>query len=309
MAFYFNINLVKQPALFYNGFCDQEYWNLLDRKVKYDKSISYHPILAIKKDKVFIPDKFDNNARVTITDFNKKNIALYGSSFMDHKDFQILLDNNKEFKFLNYSLGSYGLDQIYLSYKLTAHLNQNSLLVFGFLLEDLDRSLFNKRDYNKPMFKFENDNFKLTNVPIQTNVNKNKTYDFYLFRFLSNFIELSKNNFDSRLSRCHVDKKKKLFEFFINSTLKETKKYNQKIIIITFNLIEDITNKESWRYEYVKNFLKQKNIIHIDSLEILKNNIDLNSENPNSYYGKDLHNNRKSFNYIYNKFLESYKAM
>ena len=119
-------------------------------------------------------------------------------------------------------------------------------------------------------------------MPIQTNVNKNKTYDFYLFRFLSNFIELSKNNFDSRLSRCHVDKKKKLFEFFINSTLKETKKYNQKIIIITFNLIEDITNKESWRYEYVKNFLKQKNIIHIDSLEILKNNIDLNSENPNS---------------------------
>ena len=84
---------------------------------------------------------------------------------------------------------------------------------------------------------------------------------------------------------------------------------NFKYNIITFNLIEDITNKESWRYEYVKNFLKQKNIIHIDSLEILKNNIDLNSENPNSYYGKDLHNNRKSFNYIYNKFLESYKAM
>ena len=44
---------------------------------------------------------------------------------------------------------TYGLDQIYLSYKLTSHQNVNKTIIIGFLLEDLDRSLFSKRDYSK----------------------------------------------------------------------------------------------------------------------------------------------------------------
>ena len=49
IAFHSNIGFIKQPALFYNGFCDQEYWNILNKNVKYDNKISYHPILAVKK--------------------------------------------------------------------------------------------------------------------------------------------------------------------------------------------------------------------------------------------------------------------
>ena len=180
-------------------------------------------------------------------------------------------------------------------------------------------TVFKKIGFYNPNYKTDQDlelwaralklNIKLTNIPIQKNIKNIKTYDFYFLSFFTNFIELLNNSFDSRLTKCHINTKKKLFEFFINSIIQDSKKYNQKIIIITFNLVEDITNEESWRYNYIKKFLNQKNIIHIDSLEILKKNIKLNNENPESYYGTDLHNNSKSFNYIYNKLFEIYNAM
>ena len=85
-----------------------------------------------------------------------------------------------------------------------------------------------------------------------------------------NFFELLKNNFDSRLSKCFINYKKKIFEFFLEDIQNEATIYNQKIIIITFNLKEDLIRKESWRYDYIKKYLEQKNIKHLDSLEILK---------------------------------------
>ena len=95
ISFHSNINFVKQPALFYNGFCDQKYWNMLNRNIKYDNEISYHPILSIKKKNVSIPSTFSNNKTINISSYNKKNIALYGSSFMDHKEFQSILKKKK----------------------------------------------------------------------------------------------------------------------------------------------------------------------------------------------------------------------
>ena len=309
VLFFYNVSFVKQPALFYNGFCDQKYWNIINRKAKYDEKIVYHPILAIKKKEIFIPNKFNKTILKENNKFSKNKIALYGSSFMDHKDFQRMLKNNEEIKFKNYSLGSYGLDQIYLSYKLTSHLNQNGLIVFGFLLEDLDRSIFDKRDYNKPKFLLNNNNFKLTNVPIQQNSESIKNLDFYLFKFSKNFFELLKNNFDSRLSKCFINYKKKIFEFFLTDIQNEAAIYNQKIIIITFNLKEDLIRKESWRYDYIKKYLEQKNTKHLDSLEILKKKSLINNENIEDYYASDLHNSEKGFDYIVKEFFNIYNAM
>ena len=62
--------------------------------------------------------------------------------------------------------------------------------IFGFLLEDLDRSIFYKREYQKALFVLENDKFQLKNVPIEQNIKEKKINDFYLFRFLHNFYEL-----------------------------------------------------------------------------------------------------------------------
>ena len=146
---FFNFKYVKIPDLFYNGYCEQKYWNFNEKIIKFNSKTEYHPILTFVKKNLNIPNSINEQVSVENSYFDESQISLYGSSYINHKDFKSLLVNNVNFEFKNYALNSYGLDQIYLSYKLTAHLNQNKTIVIGFLLEDLDRSIFIKRDYEK----------------------------------------------------------------------------------------------------------------------------------------------------------------
>ena len=90
---------------------------------------------------------------------------------------------------------------------------------------------------------------------------------------------------------------------------KSAKKFNQRIIVITFNLKEDLEKKPSWRYDFIKNLLTEKDITHIDSLQIMKNKSDEYDEKIENYFGSDAHNNKKSFEYIFDEFLKIYKAI
>ena len=307
--FIFDFKFIKQPILFYNGYCDQRYWNFNDQEKKFDMDVLSHPILSFQKKGIFIPKKFENDALLKIAEFSKKEISLYGSSYINHSEVKNIIGNFQDIYTINYALGSYGLDQIYLNYKLTAHLNQNKTIVFGFLLEDLDRSIFNYREYQKALFVWENNKFNLKNVPIKQNINAKKSNDFYLFRFLSNFYHLITNDFDPRLSKCKINYKKELSRYFFEDIQKSAKKFNQRIIVITFNLKEDLEKKPSWRYDFIKNLLTEKNITHIDALQIMINKSDEYDEKIENYFGSDAHNNKKSFEYIFDEFLRIYKAI
>ena len=153
---FFNIRYVKIPDLFYNGYCDQRYWNFNEKKISFKDQTKYHSILTYVKKDLDIPSSISSYEPTEDKVFIKDKISFYGSSYIDHKNFKLYISNKDNFKFRNYALNSYGLDQIYLSYKLTAHLNQNRTIVIGFLLEDLDRSIFHRRDYEKVIFKKEN---------------------------------------------------------------------------------------------------------------------------------------------------------
>ena len=139
-------------------------------------------------------------------------------SFIAHKRIREM-EKKESINFNNYALNTYGLDQIYLSYKLTAHLNQNSTIIIGFLLEDLDRSIFYKREYQKALFVKKNNSFELKNIPVKPNMTDTKTIDFYLYKFLKNFYNLAINNFDPRTNECLMDLKKELFKFLFRNVL------------------------------------------------------------------------------------------
>ena len=36
-AFFADFKFIKQPDLFYNGYCDQKYWNLNEKRINYSK--------------------------------------------------------------------------------------------------------------------------------------------------------------------------------------------------------------------------------------------------------------------------------
>lgn len=300
---FINFKYVKIPDLFYNGYCDQKYWNFNPKLISFKNETKYHPILSFVKNDVEIPNSFKDEALIEEETFGKNTVSLYGSSYVNHDDFKKLLSKYDSYNFKNYALNSYGLDQIYLSYKLTAHLNQNRTIIIGFLLEDLDRSIFNKRDYEKVKFVKENGKYIMKNTPIDINKKNGLAVDFYLFRFLKNFYNIIKNDFDPRIDECKKDHKVDLFNFYLDDIQKISKRYNQNLIVITFNLKEDLNKEPTWRYNLIKKSLIEKNILHIDAFQILKNRSSNQTDEINSYFGLDKHNNKKSFRFIVDELL------
>ena len=301
---FLNLKYVKIPDLYYNGYCDQKYWNFNPRPITFKNKTKYHPLLSYIKNDLDIPNSEIKNTIIENKLFNNNDISFYGSSYINHEDFKSLISQKDNFNFKNYALNSYGLDQIFLSYKLTAHMNQNRTIVIGFLLEDLDRSIFTKRDYEKVKFELENDKFVMKNTPIDANKKEGFSTDFYLFKFLTNFYNLIKNDFDPRHNACKKNYKSELLKFYLKEIDKLSKTYNQKLIFITFNLEEDLTKNPTWRYDLVTNFLKKMNFTHIDSYKILKD-ISSNNDEIKSYFGLDKHNNKKSFKYIVDELFLS----
>ena len=230
LSFLLGLNFVKQPILFYNPYCDQRYWSLLEKKILPDLNIDSHPLLSFKKKNIEIPDNFDNNKNFKDL---KNDFAFYGSSYINHKYFNALLEQNN-LSYKNYALDSYGLDQIYLSYKLTSHQNVNKTIIIGFLLEDLDRSLFSK-DYSKVKYAKKNQKFIINELPKNYEVKREN--DIYLYRFIRNFTILLQMNLIQDME-CEI-KFKRYFSFFINDIKEEAKKLNQ-LIIVAFNLKEDL---------------------------------------------------------------------
>lgn len=305
LLIFFDFKFIKIADLFYNGYCDQKYWNFNNKKAAFKTKTKYHPILSFVKNDIVIPEKILDHKIVNESSIMNNNIALYGSSFMNHNEFKSHLSKRENINFINYALDSYGLDQIYLSYKLTAHLNQNSTIVIGFLLEDLDRSIFHKREYQKALFVKKKKSFELKNIPIKQNNTDSKSIDFYLYKFLKNFYNLTINNFDPRTDECHMDLKKDLFSFYVDNISSISSKYNQKVIFITFNLKKDLIKEPTWRYSVIKNYINTNNIIHIDSYKLLKDKSSSNEDKINSYFGADKHNNEESFGYIVEELFKS----
>ena len=134
------------------------------------------------------------------------------------------------------------------------------------------------------------------------------TYTAILWNSFFCNIQLS-NDFDPRNSKCLISYKKDLFEYFLTNISKEAKKFNQKIIFVTFNSQEDLRKDTNWRYEYIANYFIKNNIKHIDSLKVMKKKLSENNENLQDYFGTDNHNSIKSFQYIYDEFIKVYKAM
>ena len=280
--FFINSKVFSRPILFYNPYCHQEYWD--GNKSSYNMDIyTYHPSLSIVKKNQFFQSKESKIKK-------DNNLIFYGSSFIDHEIFINLFPEEK-----NYAVKSYGLDQIYLSYLLTKDEFIGSTLIFGFLPEDLDRIIFHKRNYNKVKYTKEKDQFIASNLPINLSKDSKMKSDFFTYRFLVSISYLFMNNFDYKKSECKSELKKNFFIFIMKNIIDHAKKNNQNLIFVTFNFQEDINNETSWRYKFIRDFLKKNDILHIDTKKIIESDIEQNQSQVNDYFSDiDLHYNEKA---------------
>ena len=295
LSSFLNFNLLKNPTIFYNPYCDQNYWLKEDRNnnIKFD-SYSYHPLLTLINKNTIVPteEKIYSNKNSESSD-----VIIYGSSFTGHEFFKerINLSNSS----INYAVPSYGLDQIYLSYKLTKNQYPNENIIIGFLLEDLDRSLFYKRDYEKMKFTKVEDGFEITNTPIDLKKER-QLFDIYSFKFFKNILMLISNDFSPKNSKCFHEYKKDLFYFMFDDIVSDSKLLNQNLIFVTFNFIDDFNQDNvNWREGLVSDYFSSRNLNHINSKKIISEEIILNKTSAESYFNSnDMHLNSDGFDLV-----------
>ena len=95
-------------------------------------------------------------------------ILFYGDSFVGGRDnipheLDLLLPHRSV---LNFGVGGYGVDQIYLKFAKTAQDFDDPLVLIGILTYDLDRSVLGIRTYQKPYFDSEDCALILRNTPV-----------------------------------------------------------------------------------------------------------------------------------------------
>lgn len=298
LIFFLNIGDTKKLILFYNPYCDENYWKKNNSFSFDSKKFNKHQTLSVirKENEEFYEKK--------IIDNKKKDNVFYGSSFIDHNFFRANIKSK-----YNYALKSYGLDQIYLSYTLTKNNHKGDNIIIGFLPEDLDRSIFSKREYDKIKFVKQNEKFILTNHPVV--IKDHFVIDFLTYKFLKNIFFLITNEYDYKKSKCEKIKKVELFNFFLSNIIKDTHNLKQNLIIVLFQFKENIGNNDNWRYEIMETFFNKKKIQYIDTKKLFQNDSKFQKHGIDIFFNEeDNHYSKYGFKITYdeiNNVIKQYK--
>ena len=156
---------------------ESNYWKLyylFNGKLK--PPANPHPLLGWVGD--FSRETYLHNEASNIN--GRKAVLLYGDSFAacattKEECFQGMLNADDEFAsegyLINYGVGDYGVDQIFLLLKNSLHHFQNPFVIISFMTHDVDRSTLSVRIGQKPYFEFVGGELVLRGPPINSDPN------------------------------------------------------------------------------------------------------------------------------------------
>lgn len=250
----------------------------------------------------------------------KKIIQFYGDSFtwgygVDEIDrFTNVFSQELEkkipntYQVMNFGTTGYGTDQEYLLLKRKGISYVPAIVIFNYNNDVHDVSLAVNYTYPKPLFIIENDNLKLTNVPVPQKANwtdrsdppkKQKwlTYLTYIddkilrgSRVLNFIRDKLDKLFSSRYSVAYYNKTLAVIDSLLLESKKEVEKNNGKFIIVLIPHKKQVYgHANTIEIDHLVKFGKQKNITVINLLPDLKEIIRVNGSKENLYFDYDSH--------------------
>jgi len=267
---------IYSPPIEYQGdyFFEEDYWKLL---YEFNQQINVahpHPIMGWTGNfSIESLIHYENNLLK-----GRKAVLLYGDSFamcVDEVDcFEDILNSDSTFSstlyLLNYGVGGYGVDQIYLLFKESVDNYENPFVVFSLLTTDMDRSALKIRDAQKPYFVFEDNEIKLQGVPIT--LSSKEFFDknppdikSYLWRkFQSSPIypfdkeEISGEDYAENILAIN--------EYILQKAFAKLKSLGNNFVVLLFHPVHH--KAFNWRLVFLRNLLQQNNIPYICDLDI-----------------------------------------
>ena len=278
---YLNIDLLRQPWLYAGYSSDDDYWKLYYRlggEFRPPNPKAIHPLLGWSQ--VYITKANPLGLQTETLELmysEKKKILFYGDSFvrgigaLEYEIPRYMTDHFKDVAVIDLSCGGYGLDQMFLMFKLTHKKVIKPYIVFGILVEDdLDRSILSVRTGQKPYFIANNEKLILKNVPI--NSDHQHYFDTHPVRIKSYLFRLILRGFSKNipLLKRHlekVDEKTKINTKIIDEIYAICKQENYPLLFVLFH-----TNLQSvsWQEKFLKDKFQQLQIPYIDTVDFLK---------------------------------------
>jgi hypothetical protein len=212
-------------------------------------------------------------ARYRLEDIRRP-ILFYGDSFVaGPENIPGALDLLLPDRFvLNYGVGGYGLDQIYLRFNRTIGKFESPIVLVGILTDDLDRSILGFRTHQKPYFDVHDGKLILRNTPIlpttreyiEQNPPEIKSY-FLRFVFFQFRPYLPEHWFDRVLGYGEKRLKKRAVNRRILQGFKEdANALGVPLYVVIFYSGEEL-EEPTWREPFLKEILQDLAISYFDT--------------------------------------------
>lgn len=286
----------RVPGLYANGFCDDDHWKL---QYQFFKKTQNFPDIFLGWVKPDISQSTYLHKRSPELN-NRRPVLLFGDSFANcmpsEKCFNEILNSdeefNKDFYLLNYGVGGYGLDQIYLLFKHSIANYQVPIVIASLMTLDMDRSILSVRSGPKPRFKDKGEGFELLGAPVNTNhqdyFSKNPTQiHSYLYRLLLRHIDSLPA--DHNITMCEAKKhqtKVQVNQYLISEFIRDLKSMGFPYMFLIFHPQNEVLrNNDDWRDQLLHQTLASQHIPYISSKNVLREQVQvIHRDSLSDYY-------------------------
>jgi hypothetical protein len=290
----------RKPELYFDYDSESNYWKLyylFGGKLK--PPTNPHPLLGWGES--FYRETYLHTEAPNIK--GRKPVLLYGDSFAGclttHEEcFQGVLNADDEFAarcyFLNYGIGNYGVDQIFLLLRNSLDHFQNPFVIVSILTQDIDRSALSVRIGQKPYFELMDGELVLRGVPIHSDPQaffaaNPPTIPSYLFRLWvqGNGWPQQVREYFKRLDHIR-NKKVELNEKLLSNIIHELKNRNLQHILLIFHLGHAVLNVHwmDWQNDLIERVLREHHEPYISAKEIIRQHMGEHNGTVDDYYIK-----------------------
>jgi hypothetical protein len=294
---------LRRPELYAGYSSDDDYWRLhyqFDRSGYPTRRDVVHPLLGWSQDRITEDNRLGlMNETLTAISSPGRKIAIYGDSFVrgaSEPRFHIPRYTTRGFNdttLIDFSVGGYGFDQIYLMFEQTKDLLQVSDVVVGVLTEDLDRAVLSFRTYQKPYFEVESESLILRGVPIDPDPehywrSNAPGIRSYLLAFLVRKFAPYDPELAARLRK--LPQKKAVSVKIIEQFEKQAKARNVRLLFLLFYAEGDL-RMTTWQEALLKQELGHRRIPFLDTKPLLLAYADKENLPLSDFYVPNGHHN------------------
>jgi hypothetical protein len=305
VAIALHVRALRLPELYADDLSEEDYFKLRRRWIKNNHMVERgwsHPVLG------WAPPATPENPLGAVTPppyalGETGTILFFGDSFVfgatpfPHRIPQLLSEMIPERHVLNLGVGSYGVDQIYLRFRLALPHFEGPIVLFGILTQDLDRAVLTVRAGQKPRFVPVGRRLTLTNLPIADDqprwfVEHPPQVWSYLLRFARRQIALFRVGGDRLALPAKRREKEVIGARLLRKTVALCRARNVPLVFVLFYGQAELQSP-SWRGPFFTTELDRLQADYVDTKPVLLAAAERDHVAVGSYYQPNSHPTRR----------------